>query len=437
MTSSKKVFSAIAVVALLAIVAFSPLASADAEKTDIIDGISVDTGDIDSEAVSSLMTKLMEVVKLFDGKGESIKLDGTPDENRDELYKLIKDVAEEIGEDMPDDKIEETANYLALIPTILTSTPYFESYDEINIEKGDILLALDIPNYFVSMLTGDTDPVDLAEIGELGLMMDFHADTKVKATEDFGHMGLFTSGIMTAVSDGLGPLGGVVKNLIVTDNFEAMKSRVVDPIYKDSEYNLRTDTNLSVYLSSITDTNWTPDSTDPSYVNFDLGLHIKGYSEDVLTKISGEGPDEIRSKLDFKNTDIEFTLGFDNVGTGDIPNITLGVKRISMDIGFLSDVDGKVEECTVKNSGVMSIANGIKVTVDNVTEDALKDIKITGFKKGSDNEQTPEMKAVMDAAKESAITEPSYDPSKQYMIGGALAAVGAILILLVAVVKKY
>ena len=85
----------------------------------------------------------------------------------------------------------------------------------------------------------------------------------------------------------------------------------------------------------------------------------------------------------------------------------------------------------------MSIANGIKVTVDSITEDALKDIKITGFKKGSDNEQTTEMRTVMDAAKESAVTEPSFDPSKQYMVGGAMAAVGAIIILLVALIKKY
>jgi hypothetical protein len=116
-------------------------------------------------------------------------------------------------------------------------------------------------------------------------------------------------------------------------------------------------------------------------------------------------------------------------------DIIVGIDKISMDLGYSSDLDGEVRKCNIRNSGVLSIANGI--VISRTGSEGSSDVRIPIYDPDDPDPRPPGMDEIINTAKEQSITVLTFDPTKQYMIGGALAGIAVLLIVAIRFGKKY
>ncbi len=435
--SSSKQFAMLVALAMVA-VAVAPIAdSSDADSTDIIDGISINTDGMDSEAFGNLTSSLIEVLNIIRAEPHNLEFTDDPDANKEEVKDMLESAAAALGISITEEKMNEITNSLGTVPMDLLSSSKFSAADDVTIEEGMIATAAEFPEYLIKMFTGDdSTPVEVDKVAEMGILMKLGTEMNVKADEDVSNIGLFTTGFISSINESLGKFSNVAENLLVCDNIDLLKGRDVT-IPAGSEYAINTTTNLSVYMSFDADSNVGSTGGDSKFVDYKIGLHIKGGVDVDMERISGSGPQSIKTGVNFNSMDVDFSLGFDNVGTGEAPKLMVGVNGFKVNIDYNSNVDGDLQKCTVKDSGVMNVINGIKISMNSTSSEGFKDVPITSFRDNSGDERDPEMQAVITEAKADSVTERTFDPTMQYMAGGALALIGIILIVAVAAGKKY
>lgn len=436
MYSSKTL--AVLIVATMLVVAIVPsFERTDAEPTEIIDGISINTDGMDGDAFSDLASSIIQVLNVI--RADVHDLDFTDDENpEDTIKEMLEEASEDLELDLSDSQINDILNSIGTVPMILLSSSKFSPSEDVEISGNGVETAVEFPEYLIRMFTGDdSEPVEVEKLSEMGIKMDIGTLMKVKADEDVSSLGMFTTGFMSSISDSLGQFSSIANNLLVIDNMDLMKGRDVN-IPSGSEYELRTNTNIVTYVSFEADSDLdSGGSYDSNFVDFKIGLHVKGSVDVEMKRISGDGPELIKTGVDFNKTDLNFSLGFDNIGSGS-PSLVVGIDKMNFDIAYKSDVDGDLQTCTVKDSGVINVINGIKLSVgSSVTSDGFKDVPISSFKDNSGEKRDAQMESIIDEAKSEAVTEEIIDSTNQYITGGALAIVGILIIILIGAGKKY
>lgn len=433
MNSSKKALSVMAVLLMLAGAFFVPVSTTDAEEKGMFEVADIDPGDIEDEALQEALEKLVDILNVIRGEAHVFEFTSDSVDNWIKIHDFLKEAAEELELDITEEEIAEMTNNLGMIPMNMLDTTLFDPMDDIEIGPGSLKVAVDIPDFLIQLLLNDDEQVKLGGFGELGILMDVHSDINVQATDDVERIGVFGSGLITAFENALGSYSDIAKNLIVCDDIDVLKAKSVS-IAKDSIYSVHTDTKLSIYSSFETNTNLHVDDGESKYVSFNICLHVRGSISNEMTKVSGTGPDSIKSKLEFNNLDIDFVFGMGNLDSKP-RDIIVGIDKISMDLGYSSDLDGEVRKCNIRNSGVLSIANGI--VISRTGSEGSSDVRIPIYDPEDPDPRPPGMDEIINTAKEQSITVLTFDPTKQYMIGGALAGIAVLLIVAIRFGKKY
>ncbi len=433
MNSSKKVLSVMAVLLMMAGAFFVPVSTADAEEKGMFEVADIDPGDIEDEALQEALEKLVDILNVIRGEAHVFEFTSDSVDNWIKIHDFLEKAAEELELDITEEEIAEMTNNLGMIPMNMLDTTLFDPMDDIEIGPGSLKVAVDIPDFLIQLLQNDDEQVKLGGFGELGILMDVHSDINVQATDDVERIGVFGSGLITAFENALGSYADIAKNLIVCDDIDVLKAKSVS-IAKDSIYSVHTDTKLSIYSSFETNTNLHVDDGGSKYVSFKICLHIRGSISNEMVKQSGTGPDSIISKLEFNNTDIDFLFGMGNLDSKP-RDIIIGIDKISMDVGYASEINGEVKKCNIRNSGVLSIANGI--VVSKTGSEGSSDVRIPIYDPDDPDPRPPGMDEIINTAKEQSITVQTFDPTKQYMIGGALAGIAVLLIVAIRFGKKY
>ena len=432
--SSKKAIAAITVLLMLSVAAFAPLSTtSDAEDVELMEGIDIDIGDVDTSSIQESLEELVEILRYIRGTAMEIDFTNESADNTQQIHDLLRDSADALELEITEEDIERVTNYFGVIPVNLLTSTLFEPENEIQISEGSLKLGVEIPEFLIELLTNGDAETEVSGLAELGIILDVHSDIDLRAEDDIVRTGMFGSGFITAFDNAAGPISKVLKNLIVSDNIDVLKNRPVS-IAKDSVYSDHTDTNLAMYISFDTDTNVNDTSSDSQYMLFNVGLHIRGTIDNKMELISGNGPQSIDSSMDFNSMDVEFAIGVSNLNE-DVRELMFGIKRVSMDLKYTSDVDGAEETCTIKNSGVLSVAHGVSIAMQ-ATDDAPITVQKPKYKETSE-ERSPTMNAIILEAKEQSVSESSFDPTNQYMVGGALAAIALAIIIGIRFVKKY
>lgn len=432
MNSSKKVLSIAAILLMLCGAFFIPVTATDAEERSLFD-MDVDPEDIEDEALQEVLDRLVELLNVIRGEAHVFDFTSDAESNRQMIHDFLEEAAAELEIDLPEEENRKMTNYLGVIPMLLLATTLFDPVDDVNIGEGSLKVAIDIPDFLIELLQNDDEQVELGGFGELGILMDVHSDINMKASDDIERIGVFGSGLITALNNALGSYSSIAKNLIVCDDLDMLKARPVS-IVKDSEYRVHTDTDLSVYSSFETNTNLHMDDGGSKFVSFNICLHIRGSISNVMERISGTGPQTIKTELDFNSTDIDFVFGIGNLESQS-RSILVGIDKISMDIGYSSDIDGDVKSCSIRNSGVLSIANGILISREG--SEGTGDVRIPIYDPDKPDPRPPGMDDIINTAKEQAITVQKFDPTMQYMVGGAMAGIAVLLIAIIRFGKKY
>jgi hypothetical protein len=393
----------------------------------------IDPGDIEDEALQEALEKLVDILNVIRGEAHVFEFTSDSVDNWIKIHDFLKEAAEELELDITEEEIAEMTNNLGMIPMNMLDTTLFDPMDDIEIGPGSLKVAVDIPDFLIQLLLNDDEQVKLGGFGELGILMDVHSDINVQATDDVERIGVFGSGLITAFENALGSYSDIAKNLIVCDDIDVLKAKSVS-IAKDSIYSVHTDTKLSIYSSFETNTNLHVDDGESKYVSFNICLHVRGSISNEMTKVYGTGPDSIKSKLEFNNLDIDFVFGMGNLDSKP-RDIIVGIDKISMDLGYSSDLDGEVRKCNIRNSGVLSIANGI--VISRTGSEGSSDVRIPIYDPEDPDPRPPGMDEIINTAKEQSITVLTFDPTKQYMIGGALAGIAVLLIVAIRFGKKY
>jgi len=432
MNSSKKALSVMAVLLMLFGAFFIPVTATDAEERSL-PYADIDPEDIEDEALQEVLDKLVELLNVIRGEAHIFDFTSDVEENRQKIHDFLEEAAAELEMDLPEDEIKKLTNYLGVIPMVLLATTMFDPVGDIDIGEGSLKVAVGIPDFLIELLKNEGEQVELGGFGEMGILMDVHSDINVRATDDVERIGVFGSGLITALNNALGSYSNIAKNLIVCDDLDMLKARPVS-IGKDSEYAVHTDTNLAIYSSFETNTNLHMEDGESKFVSFNICLHIRGSISNEMERISGTGPQTIKTELDFNSTDIDFVFGMGNLNSKS-RDILVGVDKISMDVGYSSDIDGEVKSCSVRNSGVLSIANGILISREG--SEGSGDVPVPIYVPDKPEPRPPGMDEIINSAKEQAITVQKFDPTTQYMVGGALAGVAVLLIAIIRFGKKY
>ncbi len=422
---------------MMAAVIAAPSISSDAEKTEIIDGISINTDDINSESLSRLLSSLMQSILVLNDDTLEVDFGSDTEKNYSDLMDALG--ALKSGSKYSEEDIKEVVNNLGVLGPMMVSSTGFVPSNDVVIQSGSIATAVDFPEYLIKMLTADNDdPVQLYGSGEMGFLMDLTTAMDVQADDKIDKVGLFTTDMVSTLMDGLGPLASIFDNVLVSDN-PGLTSGMDVEIGKDAKYHAVTKTDLAVYTNFSLNTNVNKAAAgDDIFAYFDIEIKIAGSIDVELTKISGNGPEKINSDLAFNSVDLGLELGFNNLDSSSgNPGFHLGINGLKFDMTYGEEVDGKKETANVRNSSVMAIANGIKVNLKN-DDNGIINVDIANPSSDiPDKERSADMQRIIDKADQKTTVEKAFDPTMQYTVGGCLALVGIIIIAAMAIGKKY
>ena len=405
----------------------------DADSMEIIDGLSIDTGSVDGSGISSVFEKFVTVMNALQGGVCDLQFSESED-NVQKVKDALKEISDEAEVELSDDEINTITGYLGLLPTVLLSSYEFTPEDDLEITKGHMKAANDIPDYLIHMFTSDSDSVELNEVGEMGCLMDFGTKMTVSAGSDIDNTGLFFSSAIKSISSALGNYSAIAKNFVVTDNSGLLEGVDVN-IAEGSRYSAESTVHAAVYTSFKLDTNFdTASSGEKIYVKFNIGLHVKGEVETDMKLLSGSGPETMKSSLKFDSLDLEVGLGLSDILSLN-PGLIFGINGIGIDATYSTDIDGEQQSMSMKNSGIMALMNGVQISMNN-GDMSVMNVNVSGVNHG-EKVRSPEMNAIIGAAMNDSTADVPFDNTKQMIVGGSLAVVGLILIIAVRFGKKY
>ena len=442
--TSTKLLAGLMVLVMLSAAAIVPFASesSDADEMEIIEGVSINPEGINLAAFIPILDNFMQVMQVLQGGTFEVQFDqGAP---AGQNSALLKQKLKDMNLSMSDATIDQITNYIGLMPAMMLSSPYFAAAGDVEINGGSIRTAVDFPEYLLKTLMGDTDdPAEIYRNSESGFLMDdLETELLVVATEDIKSSGMFITSMISDISDGLGPISSIFRNIVVTNNADVVGGVDVN-ISKDTQYIARSSVDdLAVYLSFKLETNY--GDSDSPYFNYVISLQTVGSIELELTKVpgTGEGPDTIEAELDFNNLDFGLQLGFSDTASPSGPGIIFGIDRLKFDLDYSVEVDGHEEKANVQNSSTMAMVNGFSIDLKNDTGEG--ETAITAVPVATDPDSIPdsigtstEFGDIVKTANARSTVNKDFDPSLQYTIGAILAVLGAIIVVSVLVVKKY
>ena len=431
--NSKKIIATLAVLAMLCVpISFvaeadasdDPLEEIDLSEFDLSELMSLDPGNI----VNALINLHNEGFVLEFTEDSDANIQKVEDVFKD-LVKIVANVdPEEIDNwDIDDDTIRNAAGAISsgMASSFLAlDLEEDEETSSAEIGPGCVKLAATIPDALMLMLTGDeTHFSGKSNLGELGFMVDVSLNDDVTIDSDSDY--LYNNLLINIF--GNESIKELLTKVIAVNNIDNMMGAQVD-VYEDAVYAQKTSLKFSLYMYVDIDTNYKNTdsfSQQDFYFNVKIGGQMKGDLSVEMTKISGEGPENISTSLSFNKLEAELGVGYSNNGL--VP-LGIQINKIGLSAGYKLKVDDKVniDEPIVLGT-IAKAVSGLKIPyLDSMTL-SLPDIQTeTAAKyeyKETDTTRSELMLEIIEDTKSEMASEYAVVP---FYAGGVTAVIGIL-----------
>lgn len=413
---NKKIL-ALLLVFMMAFTATLPAVQADADDEE------------DNDLSDSIIIKILEAIH---NKSYTVELTDDHAANRAIIVDLINSVlsSESGGIVITEEFADMLVGYFATMVLKYVVSDDFEYNGGTDIDAGYVKAASDIPQYMIDLISGKDTEVDYSKMfAECGLSIDLNLGCDVN-TDGLDHIGLDISGMESS------PISSLLTALIGTDNPDAFNG--MDVVAEDgSIYSASANLKLLTYLGIFADSNIGKTDKDP-YAALRIVLNANGKFGESLNRVSGTGPESIRTGLELNNLSLDLVV--DIAKNGSKTNISLTINKALIDAKYYIGADGDYKETAIHNSNLMAMVNGTTIVVSGDRNPVTHEVSIITdaemAKARADRSQT--VNDIIDEAKDGTENETEeIDRTIPLIVSAVLAIVGIAVISAVKFGKKY